>query len=110
MMNLKQRPSYHSSFRIHHSSFSLRCELTICPCCGAEFEGELSDGCASCGARAVGPPLARPERELPAYGHALGVSAAGLRLFLPPAAAFVAPLSQPEAPDPGPMALPRAAG
>src|SRR3989440_6239609 len=84
-------------------------ELTICPCCGARFEGELSDGCASCGARAVGPPLARPERELPAYGHALAVSAAGLLLFLALAAAFVAALLQREALDFGLSALLRAA-
>jgi len=87
----------------------LRCELTICPCCGAKFEGELSDGCASCGARAVGPPLARPERELPAYGHALTVVAAGLLLFLALAVAFVAALLQREALDLGPSALLRAA-
>ena len=83
--------------------------MTICPCCGAKFEGELSDGCASCGARAVGPPLARPERELPAYGHALAVVAAGLLLFLALAVAFVAALLQREALDLGPSALLRAA-
>ena len=83
--------------------------MTICPCCGAKFEGELSDGCASCGARAVGPPLARPERELPAYGHALTVVAAGLLLFLALAVAFVAALLQREALDLGPSALLRAA-
>ena len=83
--------------------------MTICPCCGAKFEGELSDGCASCGARAVGPPLARPERELPAYGHALAVAAAGLLLFLALAAAFVAALLQREALDFGLSALLRAA-
>ena len=52
--------------------------LTICPCCGVSSEGGFGDGCASCGARAVGPPLARPERVLPGYGHALAISAAGL--------------------------------
>ncbi|HEX8687291.1 MAG TPA: hypothetical protein VF654_12360, partial [Pyrinomonadaceae bacterium] len=41
-------------------------------------EGGFGEGCAACGARAVGPPLARPERVLPGYGHALAVSAAGL--------------------------------
>ena len=56
--------------------------MTICPCCGEKFDGELSDGCVACGARAVGPPLARPERELPSYGHALAVSAAGVVLLL----------------------------
>ena len=83
--------------------------MTICPCCGAKFEGELSDGCASCGARAVGPPLARPERELPAHGHALAIAAAGLLLFLALAAAFVAALLQREALDFGLSALLRAA-
>jgi hypothetical protein len=45
-------------------------------------EGEFGGGCASCGARAVGPPLARPERELPSYGHALAACASGLLLLL----------------------------
>jgi hypothetical protein len=70
--------------------------LTICPCCGEKFEGELSDGCASCGARSVGPPLARPERELPGYGHALAVSAAGLVLLFVFLVALVAALMQRE--------------
>jgi hypothetical protein len=83
--------------------------LTICPCCGAKFDGELSGGCASCGARAVGPPLARPERELPAYGHALAISAAGLLLFLSLTVALVAALLQREAFDLSPSALLRAA-
>src|SRR5215204_2133595 len=52
--------------------------LTICPCCGVSSEVGFGEGCASCGARAVGPPLARPERELPGYGHAFAISAAGL--------------------------------
>jgi hypothetical protein len=54
--------------------------LTICPCCGASCEGGFGEGCGACGARAVGPPLARPERVLPGYGHALAISAAGLLL------------------------------
>lgn len=70
--------------------------MTICPCCGEKFEGELSDGCASCGARPVGPPLARPERELPGYGHALAVSAAGVVLLAVFAFAVVAALLQRE--------------
>jgi hypothetical protein len=83
--------------------------LTICPCCGAKFDGELSEGCASCGARAVGPPLARPETELPAYGHALAVSAAGFLLFLALAAALLAALLRREALDLSPASLLRAA-
>ena len=60
--------------------------MTICPCCGERLAGELGDGCASCGARPVGPPLARPERELPSYGHAFAACAAGIVML----AAFVA--------------------
>jgi hypothetical protein len=56
--------------------------LIICPCCGSRFEGDLREGCNACGARAVGPPLARPEHELPAYGRALFVCAAAAILFL----------------------------
>jgi hypothetical protein len=56
----------------------------------------LSDGCASCGARAVGPPLARPERELPSYGHALAVCAAGVALLLALFVALVAALLEGE--------------
>lgn len=70
--------------------------MTTCPCCGEKFEGELSDGCASCGARAVGPPLARPERELPGYGHALAVCSAGVVLLVAFAFAVVAALLQRE--------------
>jgi hypothetical protein len=66
--------------------------LTVCPCCGAKFEGELSDGCGACGARAVGPPLARPEFVLPSYGHALAISAAGVLLLLALIATAVAAL------------------
>ena len=52
--------------------------MTVCPCCGFKFEGDLQiDGCASCGARAVGPPLSRPVRELPTYGRALLVGVMG---------------------------------
>ncbi len=52
--------------------------MTVCPCCGFKFEGDLQvDGCASCGARAVGPALSRPVRELPSYGRALLVGVMG---------------------------------
>ncbi|HEX8922802.1 MAG TPA: hypothetical protein VF766_15105, partial [Pyrinomonadaceae bacterium] len=52
--------------------------MTVCPCCGFKFEGDLQqDGCASCGARAVGPALSRPTRELPSYGRALLVGVMG---------------------------------
>jgi hypothetical protein len=56
--------------------------LIICPCCGLKFEGDLSQGCAGCGARSVGPPLARPEHELPSYGRALLAGTCGAILLL----------------------------
>jgi hypothetical protein len=57
-------------------------KLTICPCCGSKIEGVLEDGCDACGARPVGPPLARPAHELPSYGRSLAVAAAGALLCL----------------------------
>ncbi|MDQ3684907.1 MAG: hypothetical protein M3430_04820 [Acidobacteriota bacterium] len=57
--------------------------MTICPCCGSKFEGDLErDGCSACGARAVGPPLARPAHELPSYGHALASGVGGALLLV----------------------------
>jgi hypothetical protein len=57
--------------------------LNICPCCGEKLPGEQAlINCAACGAQSVGPPLARPERELPAYGRALAVGATGTLLLL----------------------------
>jgi hypothetical protein len=50
--------------------------LIICPACGSSVDGQLSNGCPSCGARAVGPPLAKPEHQLISY------SAAGLTAFI----------------------------
>ena len=56
--------------------------MTICPCCGFKFIGDLRAGCIACGARAVGEPLARPEHELPSYGRALFVGAVGALLLI----------------------------
>src|SRR5918997_1054302 len=56
-------------------------QLIICPCCGAQIEGDLQvDGCGACGALAVGPPLARPEHELPALGLPVAVALSGALL------------------------------
>jgi hypothetical protein len=38
--------------------------------------------CGACGAHAVGPPLARPEKELPSYLSALGVGAGSVLLLV----------------------------
>lgn len=49
--------------------------MIICPCCGFKSESILradaGEGCQSCGARAVGEPLPKPEHELPAIGRSL---------------------------------------
>lgn len=55
--------------------------MTVCPCCGFKFEGDLHDGCKACGARAIGAPLAPPERELPFYGRSLFVGTLGALLL-----------------------------
>lgn len=55
--------------------------MIICPCCGFKFEGDLMVGCASCGAQAVGPPLARPQHELPSFGRAFLVGLTGLLML-----------------------------
>lgn len=69
-------------------------KFMICPCCGVKFEGEMRDGCAACGAREVGPPLARPRQELPSYAYAIAAVAAGIVLVSAFAVAFVSTLLQ----------------
>jgi hypothetical protein len=69
----------------------------------------FGEGCASCGARAVGPPLARPERVLPGYGHALAVCAAGLLLTCALAGSTLGALLEFDEFALGPKALLRAA-
>ena len=56
--------------------------MTICPCCGFRFQGDLRLGCESCGARSVGDPLPKPERELPAYGRPLLLVVMGALMLL----------------------------
>jgi type II secretory pathway pseudopilin PulG len=57
--------------------------LTTCPCCGAKAHAPLAaEPCAGCGALSVGPPLARPEFELPAYGLTAAVAGAGALVAL----------------------------
>jgi len=56
-------------------------ELIICPCCGAQTASDLRvEACRACGALAVGPPLARPEEELPAIGLPFAVASSGALL------------------------------
>lgn len=56
--------------------------MTICPCCGFEFEGSLSEGCAACGACSVGEALPKPEHELPSYGRSLALTVFGSLMVL----------------------------
>lgn len=57
--------------------------LITCPCCGFKFEGDLRrDGCASCGAQAVGDPLSKPVEELPFYGRSLFLGAMGAVMLI----------------------------
>jgi competence protein ComGC len=55
--------------------------VTICPCCGVRFEGNLREGCA-CGARSVGEPLPKPDHELPAYGRSLLLTLTGIAMVM----------------------------
>ncbi len=55
--------------------------MIICPACGTSVEGQLCLGCPACGARAVGPPLAKPEHQLVSFGPAaLAALGGGLML------------------------------
>ena len=51
--------------------------MIICPSCGSKVDSDLCLGCPSCGARAVGPPLAKAEYELASYGRAVIAFASG---------------------------------
>ena len=51
--------------------------MIICPACGSKVDGDLCLGCAACGARSIGPPLANAEHQLRSYGRAAIVSANG---------------------------------
>lgn len=51
--------------------------MIICPACGSSVEGQLCLGCPACGARAVGPPLAKPEHQLVSFGPAILAAVGG---------------------------------
>lgn len=55
--------------------------MIICPSCGSCVQDDLCLGCATCGARAIGPPLARAEHELPSFGRAAMAFAGGVAMF-----------------------------
>lgn len=56
--------------------------MTICPCCGHKSDATMSNGCQACGARAVGEPLPKPERQLPSYGRSLLLAVTGSLMVL----------------------------
>jgi hypothetical protein len=69
----------------------------------------MLDGCAACGARPVGPPLARPERELPGYGPAFFAASSGALSFVSFVVAVFAALFERESFPPDSGELVRAA-
>jgi len=56
--------------------------LILCPSCGSGVKGDLCLGCPSCGARAIGPPLAKAEHELPSFGRGAAVFVVGVAMFV----------------------------
>jgi hypothetical protein len=53
----------------------------ICPCCGKSREISSSE-CASCGAKQVGPPLAKPDVLMPKLGPAFVALACGVMVII----------------------------
>ncbi|MBA2341679.1 MAG: hypothetical protein H0V88_14925 [Pyrinomonadaceae bacterium] len=68
--------------------------MTTCPCCGSSFKGTLEEGCASCGAHAVGPALPQPPQKLPAYEQAFLVATMSALLASAFLASFVVALAE----------------
>ena len=53
----------------------------ICPCCGESREISSSE-CASCGAKQVGPPLAKPDVLMPKLGPSFAALACGVIVII----------------------------
>jgi hypothetical protein len=53
----------------------------ICPCCGESREISSSE-CASCGAKQVGPPLAKPDVLMPKLGQSFAALACGVIVII----------------------------
>ena len=54
--------------------------MIICPACGSTVKADLCVGCPACGARSVGPPLAKAEHALPSFGRAAIAFASGVAM------------------------------
>src|SRR5262250_663642 len=59
---------------------SLR-DSMICPCCGESREISSSE-CAACGAKQVGPPLAKPDVLMPKLGPSFVALACGIVVII----------------------------
>jgi hypothetical protein len=59
---------------------SLR-DSMICPCCGESREISSSE-CAACGAKQVGPPLAKPDVLMPKLGQSFAALACGVIVII----------------------------
>ena len=66
--------------------------MIICPSCGSKVDSDLCLGCPSCGARAVGPPLAKAEHQLASYGRAVIACSSGAVMAVSLLVAIVAAL------------------
>jgi hypothetical protein len=66
--------------------------LIICPSCGSGITVDLCLGCPSCGARAIGPPLAQAEHQLPSFGRSALAFTIGVAMFLTFAGLLIAVL------------------
>ena len=66
--------------------------MIICPSCGSKVDYDLCLGCPFCGARAVGPPLAKAGHELASYGRAVIALAGGVLMSAGLLVAIVAAL------------------
>ena len=53
----------------------------ICPCCGESREISSSE-CASCGAKQVGPPLAKPDVLMPKLGPSFAALTCGVMVII----------------------------
>ncbi|HKQ93383.1 MAG TPA: hypothetical protein VJZ77_22175 [Blastocatellia bacterium] len=62
------------------NKISLR-DSMICPCCGESREINSSE-CASCGAKQVGPPLAKPDVLMPKLGPSFAALACGVIVII----------------------------
>jgi len=75
--------------------------LIICPSCGSNVEGDLRLGCVSCGARAIGPPLAKAEYQLPSFGRASVAFGSGVALLATFSGLLIAVLVENKSSRPG---------